>query len=250
MAGKIKARKSRRKYSTRLFNAVKKIRSALAKLKRKKIIPKETNVKSALPTAGLRRLVKKHAAVVAGKATTYKLPADLPPKVLRDLRSLGYKTTGKGEERRLIVPTTSYVRQGKVYERPTRSRRGFRVERDRLDLSDIELQVRVAFEKLRPGDELGFEIGDNSGHGGKSYHLYASMESMVKDLMLYQERGFKFTNLVTFRVTKAQKPDYIADASRRVRERVHGTPERQAARRLRRREARARRSGVRNTRGH
>jgi hypothetical protein len=245
-----KKRPSRRKYSTRLFNAIRKLRSALATLKRKKVIPKTVQVRKAVPTPGLRRIVSKHKAVVAGQATTYRLPTNIPPQVLKDLKSLGYKVTGKGEDRRLIVPKSQYVRKGKVYERPTRSRKGYRVERTAIDLSGVELQIRTAFEKLKGPDLIGFEIGDTAGHGGRSYHLYASPEAMIADVLAYAERGWKFSHLTTFKVTKAKQPEYQADASRRARERVMGSPEYRARRNQRARDRRASRKGVRASRGH
>lgn len=223
MAGK--KRKSRAKYSTRFRNAIKKIRSALAILKRKKIVPKTTLVKNALPTPSLRKLVRKNKAVIEGAATTYKLPTDIPAQVLKDLRSMGYRTTGKGSDRRLVVPKTQYVRKGEIYERPTRSRKGYKIERKRIEMDRTEQQVKAAFDTLRPGDLAGFEVGAPGGQGGRSYNLYADPESMLRELMAYQERGFKFTHLAVFRVTQAKQPDYIDDVSRRSRERVVGSPQ-------------------------
>lgn len=217
-------------------------------MKRKKIIPATTNVKAALPTPALRKLIARHKAVVSGQATTYKLPTDLPPKVLKDLRALGYKTTGTGADRRLIVPTSQYVRKGQVYEKPTRSRRGYKIERTGVTVDRIEEQVRAAFEGLKPGDLAGFEVGDAGGKGGRSFNLYGSSDSMIEELTKYQERGFKFSHLAVFRVTQARQPDFRGDASRRARERIIGTPEARAKRAAIARENRKKRG--RTSRGH
>jgi len=258
----VKPRKSRAKYSTRFSNAIKRIRSALAILKRKKIISKGTEVKKALPTAAMRRLVKKHEKVVKGQETTYKLPADMPKKVLDDLKALGYKVSGRGESKRLIVPTTQYVRNRPgsvargteptvtVYQRPTRSRKGYKVERTELNAATIEDQVERAFKTLREGDLMGFEIGTETGRGGRSINMYASPRAMIEDLMKYQERGFKYSHLAVIRISQAKISDYAKDASRRARERVIGSPQYKERKNRMARERRAKKTGKRVSRGH
>lgn len=239
-------RKSRGKYTSRFLAAIKRIRSALASLKRKKVIPKSTEVKRALPTPALRRLVSKHKAIVSGAASTYKLPVGLPPEMVRNLKSLGYKTTGKGANRRVIVPTSQYIRGGKLYERPTRSRKGYRIERTGIDLDQLETQVRNSFRGLKRGDLSGFEVGAPGGEGGKSFNLYNSPEAMLAELMAYQERGFKFTNISVFRVTQAKQPQYKSLATRLARE----SPATRNRRNARRRNQYNREKGLRTSRGH
>lgn len=255
-------RKSRAKFSKRFTAAIKRVRAALAKLKRKKVIPKDYNVRKALPTSSTRKIVKRFEPIVSGTASSYSLPNDIPSQIVKDLKKLGYKVTGTKKEgnRRIIVPKTQYVRKGEVYERPTRSRKGYKIQRERLDMARIREQVEAAFEGLRPGDMAGFEVGDSQGKGGNSVSIYGDPNSMIRELMAYQERGFKFTHLAVFRLSKAKQKDYIEKASRKAREAIPGTPERrESLRRMARgrqqgtpypKVPRKRNKGVRTSRGH
>lgn len=218
-----KTRKSRSKYSPRFKAAVKRIRSAIGKLKRKKLAPKEIDARKILPNRQLRRLVNKHKAVVSGEATTFTV-AGLDANALKLLKDAGYKVSGKGSNKRVTVPKTQYVRKGKVYERPTKSRRGYRVERESMEPDEYEAKIRNAFAKLKEGDLVGFEIGGEGGKGGKSYHLYGSADSMLADLMAYGERGFQINYLATFKVTKAKQQAYAHNAATRAQQRVIGSP--------------------------
>lgn len=246
-------RPSRAKYSTRFRNAVKRLRSALATLKRKKIIPKETVVRTATPTPGLRRLIRKHKDVVEKQATSYRVGPEIEARVIKDLKSLGYRVVGKGDERRIIVPASQYVRGGKVYEKPTVSRPGVRVKREPITVGNIDERVERAFQRLKPGDLIAFEIENEDGKGGRSHHLYASPEQMIADLHKYLERGFKFTHLTIFKVTKAKQPEYIRDSRQRTLKYTPGTPESRAFYRQRYANRKARRKGrsrPRVSRGH
>lgn len=248
--------KSRAKYSKRLKTAIKRVRHGLAILKRKKVVPKTVEVRAALPSRNLRRLIRKHSAIVEGEATTFAV-GNLPAQAIQDLKALGYKAVGKGTNQRLIVPKTQYIRKGKVYERPTTSRAGFQVVKNRLQLDEIEKQVNSAFERLNPGDMVAFEIGSEGGKGGRSYNLYASAPSMLRDLMQYEERGFKIEYLVTLKVSQATQPAYQLNAQHRAEQRVIGSVAYRNRKRQYNRDYRARkkalatgRQPLRSSRGH
>ncbi len=245
-------RKSRAKYSKRFFASVKKIRRSLAILKRKKILPKSVPVRTALPTRSLQRIVRKNKDVVAGVATAWKLPEDAPKEIVQALRKQGHRITGKGAERRVVLKKAQYARKGRVYERPTISRPGMRIDREPIILADMEGQIRKAFDDLRDGDMVGFEIEGENGKSGKSYSMYGSADSMLRDLQAYLERGFKFVSLATFTITKAKQPEFIANSRERAFARVIGSDEYRAKRKAARANARKRQNarGIRSSRGH
>jgi hypothetical protein len=244
---RFKPRKSRAKYGKRLKAAVKRIRHGIALLKRKKIVPQSIDARKILPDANLRRLLRKNQAIIRGEETTYAI-GHLPSSVINELRSLGYRVSGKGKSRRLVVPKTKYVRKGKVYERPTESRKGYRIEREKLTPGKIDAQIRKAFAKLKSGDMMGFEIGGPRGTGGKSWNLYGEPNAMIEDINRYTERDFIIEHIVTFIVSKATVKSYLHDSAQRARQSVIGSPE--YRRRKQRRWPRKNRRNIRTSRGH
>lgn len=240
-----KPRKSRAKFKPYIRKSRKLFRSAVAFLKRKKIIPKTVDARKVVPNAKLKRVIRKNKDVLEGKKTTYKLPDNLPAKAKKALRDAGYRISKVNGETRLIVPKTQYVRKGQIYTKPTKARRGAKIQTFPLG-PDMDNQIREAFKSLRDDDFMAFQI-----EGNNSYSIYHDADSMIRDLMGYQaitQRSIK--SLTIFRVTKQNQQAYLDDGSTRRQMRGQLSTRQKAKRNLRRREARAMERGMRVSRGH
>lgn len=244
LTGKKRRRKSRAKLKP--FQRLKRklYRSAVAALKKKGVIPRTVDARKVVPSAALSKTINRNQDVLSGRAKTYRLPPETTAKQLKQYERLGYRVERKGEHIKLVTPKTQYVRKGQIYTKPSTSRRGARLEHINLGV-DMEQQIREAFEGLKPGEFVAFQV-----NGHNSYSIYGSPESMIRDLMAYRERDFLFTTLVVFRISKANQAPYIADSAKRRKEREQGSPQARAKRNLRRRERRAFLKGMRVSRGH
>ena len=226
---------AKRKFTATQTAANKRVRHELAILKRKGIIAKDYDVRNATSTGSVRKLISRNKDVLTGKAGTFKVTG----KQGKALSDKGYRIVGKKREKRAVVPSSQYVRKGQVYERPTRSRKGYKIEQHQLTVEDYEATIRDAFSKGKPGDNFGFEVGGEGGRGGHSVDIFHSPESMIEQLLAYEERGFKVQHLTVYRSTLARVIER--------REKVIGSREYRAARR---KQVAGRKRGIRTARGH
>jgi hypothetical protein len=243
LTGKPKRRKSRAKFKP--FQRLKRnlFRSAVASLKRKGIIPRTIDARKQVPTPALSRTINRNKDVLSGRARAYRLPPDTTAKALREYERLGYRVERKGGQIKLITPPSQYVRKGKIYARPTVSRKGARLEHIQLG-PDMEAQIRKAFEGLKPGEFMAFQI-----NGGNSYNVYSNPDSMINDL-LSGVSGFtsrQVDTLVLFHVTGSKVMDYYRNTFE-IREQ-QAQRRRERAKERRARQMRGGR-GMRVSRGH
>jgi hypothetical protein len=175
------------------------------------------------------------------------LPADVPKKVLADLKGLGYRIEGKGKERRIVLPKTQQLRKKKereggirLVEKGSRSREAAEIVHIKLG-PHIERQIDGVFQGLQRGDFVGFSVDGNN-----SYSIYGNAASLMRDLVQYQiYKDRKISSLAVFKVVNQQQ--YMDDG----RERIAARQEAQRARRtLKARERRAMKRGLRVSRGH
>ena len=242
-----KPRKSRALFKPFQRAARKAFRHAVSILKRKKIVPKTIDARKVVPTSGLRKVIRKNKAILEGKETAYTLPSDFPKQAAKDLKKLGYRIVKASDgSKKLVVPKGQYVRKGQIFARPTTSRRGARVKLIPLG-TDMETQIRQAFEGLKQGDFVAFQV-----NGFNSYNIYASPQSMIDDLSKYLTHGNWITNLAVFKVTGKASSKYLQKSSARRQETMRRklSPAAKARRNLRARERRAFLQGVRVSRGH
>jgi hypothetical protein len=245
-----KEKRARDRIAAKVSSGKKKLslfRRAVAFLRRKKILPQTIESRKALPTKSLRAAIKRNAAILAGEQTGYKLPEHFPKQALDDLKSLGYRVEGRGKNKRLVVPKSQYVRGGKLYAKPTVSRKRARLTPIPAG-SERDAKIRKAFEGLKIGDYMGFSVDGNN-----SYSVYSDPGSMITQLNAYNARGYEPKTVVTFTLTENDIRSYVneADARRKEALKYHGTkPGQRAARNLRRRERQAMLKGMRVSRGH
>lgn len=241
----IRRKSAKRRKQSPLVKAAKRearslFRAAVAKLKRKGLIPKSVDARKAKKTAALSRAVNKFRDVSEGQATAYKLPKDFPKEALRALKEQGYRV----QKGRLILPQGQYFRKPSkkrqaegatgIRTKPQSNRPGGEVITIKLG-PDFEQQIREVFAAKKPGEWIGFQI-----YGNNSLEIYDNAQAMISRLSAY--KGAEDGSIKYITIFKTTDPDTY------LRERTNDI--RKARRNLRARERKAMKRGMRVSRGH
>ncbi len=180
---------ARRKSHKRKLTAAQKakrreVRAKAAKLKRKGLLEKSFDVRKAVPSSRLRRLFAKFGNVLAGRETTYHLPDD--KRVRRILKKEGYTIVG---DRIVLSAEHVYRKPGKKGGTGVRRRKprfvgiGGKSIGIPID-ANFEARVRAAFAKLKPGEQIAFDV-----YGNSSFATYEVADALIADVTKYDERA-------------------------------------------------------------
>jgi hypothetical protein len=202
-------------------------RHEIAELKRHGLVPKTVSARSARPTSALSRRLNDLYDVVIGKKRAQRV--DKP--TARRLRSQGFQTVG---ERVILSPRLS-VKKGQVVETRTRAGRAI-AERPITGLRlggarDLDRQIDRLFERMKPGEYLGLDLGDNysrlfSGNERERFRLYVTGGGSFN--------AERVRRVLTFTIGHDEADDYLA-ARRDLREERDADRREAAASRRRRR---------------
>jgi hypothetical protein len=205
-------------------------RHQAALLKRKGLIRPEIDIRKLQPSKKVRGLFSKFRKVLEGKETTYKVP----PERIKELKEQGYTIV----DGRIVLTKSLRSRGGKIYTAKPTAATSTRLETFSLN-KNFDKQIKEAFDSLAPGEFIGFNV-----EGHNSYDLYQVAEPLIEKLNQYKTVGVKINNITIFRVK-----DTAAYTTQRAKERAATEQARNKRKRLRAKEKKAFRAGLRVTRG-
>lgn len=209
---------------------LKQFRHDVALLKRKGLLDKKYDARSAVPTKYLKSQIKKLGDVLTGKAQSVKVS----PAKARYYKSKDYVV----KNNRVIVN----VRENeKVYAAPSRgdfitktfSKSGTITKYDKnIDVSNIQQFERDLIDgkiKLKPGEQISFQY-----YGNNSYRSFMSMRKLVEYLHSYPayQQAWEnqnpaasreiIKNVVIIKITP--NPDYIHPLTLKPEPKMTPTP--------------------------
>ena len=193
----------------------KEVRRRAAILKSKGLIRPEIDIRSLAPSKKTRSLFKKFAKILEGKETTYKVP----PERVRELKEQGYTI----ENGRIVLSKSLKSRGGKIYTAAPTAAKSTRLETFKLG-RNFEVQIKAAFETLKPGEFIGFNI-----EGHNSYDLYQVAEPMIEKINQYLQAKVKISQITIFRVEDTAAYTAQRRAERKATETARGKRKRERA---------------------
>lgn len=215
-----KRRKKSRTLTQSVKAARKKLRHALAVLKKGGLFGSSVSARKNVTSKAVKAAIKRNQDIIDKKRVAWKLPEDIPEQILRDLKDRGYRVEGKGANRRLVLPKSQRLARTKLKDRPIKIMTKSRASRKSAEIMAIKLgpnveeQIKTVFNSLGKNDYVGFSVDGNN-----SYSIYANAQSLFSDLSqyaIYKDR--RITNLTIFRVSDTN--EYLQDGQIRRVERL------------------------------